>query len=78
MLQEDIPVQVLQAVVPEENPMLEGNLLDSLHRQLHDLQEMSTKLEDGRSTYYFPVGILLGFMSFALKAAKTSSTGLAE
>ena len=61
---------MLQAVVPEEDPVLQGDLGSPLQHQLRDLLEMPTELVNGRNTYFLPVGRSLGLMSSALKAAK--------
>jgi hypothetical protein len=77
-LQHHVPVHVLQAVVPEEHPVLPRDLLHTLHHKLRELQKISTELEFKFRTYFFPTGRCRGLMSAALKAAKKSSMGLAE
>ena len=87
-----VPVHVRQAVVPEEDTVLQRYLLHPLHRHLDDLKKMtkelvidlsslragSTKAQLADGTYLLPMGACRGLMSAALNAAKKSSTGLAE
>ncbi len=66
------------AVVPEQPPVVQGNLPASLNHQLNNL----FKLTEGglmlSVTYVLPVFTFLGLTSLDLKLAKNSSQGLAE
>ena len=83
-LEQEVAVCMLQAVVPEELPVVEGYLPAPRHHQLHHRVKVSKETkgvnmlkEWTRSTYRFPVLTLLGLMSLALKLAKKSSHGAA-
>ena len=76
--EEHIPVHVLEAVVPEQHAMLLRDLQHPLHGQRGHLLEMPTKSVEDIGTYRLPAGTNRGLISFALNAAKSNSTGLAE
>ena len=69
---------MLQAMVPEEDPVPPRNLLGTLNDHLHYIDEMTTELEDEVLTYLFPVLTCLGLTSALLNAAKKSSQGAAS
>ena len=78
LLEKDVPVCMLQAMVPEEDPVPPRNLLGTLNDHLHYIDEMTTELEDEVLTYLFPVLTCLGLTSALLNAAKKSSQGAAS
>ena len=65
-------------MVPEEQSVVQWDLLCSLQYHLGYLIEMTTEVLVGGVTYLFAVGIFLGFTSSALKAANQSSYGTIE
>ena len=63
-------VNVLHAVVPEEQDLAFGHLLGTVHHQFHYIVEMSTQLVMKGCTYLLLCGSFLGLMSSLLNQAK--------
>ena len=63
-------VDVLQAVVPEEDDLAFGDLLGPVHYKLDDIVEMSTELGIEAGTYLLLYLSFLGFTSTFLNQAK--------
>ena len=81
-IEDQILVHLCNHVVPHQDTVLLGYLLDSLVHELSDLLKMPAIIkiskkdyEAKQSTYVLPIATCLGFMSAALKAAKKSSIG---
>ena len=65
-------------MVPEEQPVLQWDLLGPLQHQPRHLFKMTADWLDDIGTYLLPVGTLLGLTSWDLNAANQSSHGTAE
>ena len=76
--EEEIAVSMLETVMPEELPVVDGDLPTPGHHQLHDLFKITAKKLVKNHTYALPVFTRLGLMSLALKLAKKSSHGAAS
>ena len=73
-----VAVDVLPAVVPEEEPLGRADSLDPPGHEPDYILKMAIEKIRLISTYLLPVGTWPGLTSAALKAAKKSSTGAAS
>ena len=73
-----VPVDVLEAVVPEEDQVAPLDLLQPLHAEVDDIVEVPSNMRMRKCTYFLPDGTCRGLMSAFLKWAKTSSHGAAS
>ena len=74
---QQITVCMSQAVVPEEETVVQRDLLCSLQHQLHYYIKLTTKVLSMWMTYLLEVGTFLGLISQLLKDANHSSHGSA-
>ena len=72
-----ISKEILEAVMPEQDPMMSWYLLSSLNYHLDYIGKVPNRIKKlgkiggiMRITYFLPVGNLLGLMSCLLKWAK--------
>ncbi len=73
----EVSVGMHDAVMPEEFPVMEGDLSTPGHHQLEYLFERTGERSEKKCTYALPVFAFLGLTSLALKLAKKSSQGQA-
>ena len=71
----EVPKQVLQTVMEEQDPVFKWDLDHSVGDQRRDLIKIPTESSKKESTYFLPVLTCLGLMSALLKAAKNNSQG---
>ena len=62
-----VTVDVLKAVVPEEDEVASPDLLKSLHAQVDDIVKVPSKNLMTKCTYLLPDGTCRGLMSAFLK-----------
>ena len=71
----EVAVNVLEAVVPEEDQVAALDLLKPLDAEVDHVVEVPRSMRVRKCTYFLPAGTCRGLMSALLKCAKTSSHG---